>query len=81
MAIPMVIMVTNGNIAFHDDMNYIGNGGTNDDDDYCCWPCAGWPQYNCPTAYTCGAQARHGVSQAGREQHTIELFFYHVHTK
>ena len=44
MAIPMVTMVTNGNIAFHDDMNYIENGGTNDDDDYCCWPCAGWPQ-------------------------------------
>ena len=44
MAIPMVIMVTNGNIAFHDDMNYIDNGGTNDDDDYCCWPSAGWPQ-------------------------------------
>ena len=34
-----------------------------------------YPTYNCPTAYTCGAQARHGLSQAGREQHTIEVFF------
>ena len=37
-------------------------------------PVLAGPSYNCPTAYTCGAQARHGLSQAGREQHTIEVF-------
>ena len=35
-----------------------------------------YPTYNCPTAYTCGAQARHGLGGVRQAESNTPLRFF-----